>query len=40
MKVRASLKSMKNKKGSKVVKRRGRLYVINPENPRCKTRQG
>jgi large subunit ribosomal protein L36 len=40
MKVRASLKSLKNKPGSKVVRRRGRTYVINKANPRWKGRQG
>lgn len=40
MKVRASLKSLKNKPGSQVVKRRGRIYVINKLNPRFKGRQG
>jgi len=40
MKVRASLKSLKDKPGSKVVRRRGRTYVINKTNPRWKGRQG
>ncbi len=40
MKVRASLKSLKNKPGSQVVRRRGRVYVINRKNPRWKARQG
>ncbi|MCU1394028.1 MAG: ribosomal protein [Ilumatobacteraceae bacterium] len=40
MKVRNSLKSMKNMPGSKVVRRNGRVYVINTLNPRFKTRQG
>ena len=39
MKVRASLKSLKNKSGSQVVRRRGRVYVINKKNPRFKGRQ-
>ena len=41
MKVRNSLKSAKLRdKGSRVVRRRGRLYVINKRNPRFKARQG
>ena len=40
MKVRASLKSLKGKAGSQVVRRRGRVYVINKKNPRFKGRQG
>lgn len=40
MKVRASLKSLKSKPGAQVVKRRGRVYVINKKNPRYKARQG
>ncbi|MEC7102464.1 MAG: type B 50S ribosomal protein L36 [Actinomycetota bacterium] len=40
MKIRASLKSLKNKSGSQVVRRRGRIYVINKKNPRFKGRQG
>lgn len=40
MKVRASLKSLKNRKGSIVVRRRGKTYVINKTNPRWKGRQG
>ncbi|WP_166356330.1 type B 50S ribosomal protein L36 [Phytoactinopolyspora limicola] len=40
MKVRNSLKSMKNKPGAQVVRRRGRLFVINKQNPRFKARQG
>ena len=45
MKVVASLKSLKLKKGSRVVRRRSksgksRVYVINKENPRLKARQG
>ena len=40
MKVRASLKSLKNKSRSQVVRRRGRIYVINKKNPRFKGRQG
>lgn len=40
MKVRSSLKSLKDKPGSKVVRRRGRVYVINKKNPKWKGRQG
>jgi large subunit ribosomal protein L36 len=40
MQVRNSLRSLKNKPGSQVVRRKGRLYVINKLNPRFKTRQG
>ena len=40
MKVRASLKSLKNQPGSQVVRRRGRVFVINKLNPRWKGRQG
>ncbi|GAA4831548.1 type B 50S ribosomal protein L36 [Saccharopolyspora rosea] len=40
MKVRASLKSLKNKDGSQVIRRHGKVYVINKRNPRWKARQG
>lgn len=40
MKVRNSLRSVKNQPGSQVVRRRGRTHVINKLNPRLKTRQG
>ncbi len=40
MKVRASLKSLKKKPGAQVVRRRGRVYVVNKKNPRFKGRQG
>jgi len=40
MKVRNSLKSLKNAPGSQVVRRRGRTFVINKLNPRLKARQG
>jgi large subunit ribosomal protein L36 len=41
MKVRSSLKSAKVRdKNCRVVRRRGRLYVINKQNPRFKARQG
>ncbi len=39
MKARASLRSLKDKPGSQVVRRRGRTFVINKKNPRYKARQ-
>ncbi len=38
MKVRASVKKRSDE--CKIVKRKGRLYVINKKNPRYKQRQG
>ena len=38
MKVRASVK--KRSEECKIVKRKGRLYVINKNNPKFKQRQG
>ncbi|MCD8266626.1 MAG: type B 50S ribosomal protein L36 [Prevotellaceae bacterium] len=38
MKTRASLK--KRTPDCQIVRRKGRLYVINKKNPRFKTRQG
>ena len=41
MKVVSSLKSLKKRDiNNKVVKRRGKIYVINKKNPRMKARQG
>lgn len=41
MKIRSSLKSAKKRsKTCKLVRRRGRVYVIDKINPRMKTRQG
>ena len=40
MKVRASLRSLKDKPGPIVVRRRGKTFVINKKNPRWKARQG
>ena len=41
MKVASSLKTLKSRDRSwQVVRRRGRLYVINKRNPRMKARQG
>ncbi len=38
MKVRASIK--KRSADSKIVRRKGRLYVIDKKNPKLKQRQG
>ncbi len=41
MKVMSSLKSAKKRdKNCRVVRRKGRIYVINKQNPRMKARQG
>jgi large subunit ribosomal protein L36 len=41
MKIRNSLKSAKTRdKNCRVVRRHGRIYVINKKNPRMKARQG
>lgn len=41
MKVVNSLKTVKNRdKDCRVVRRKGRVYVINKRNPRFKARQG
>ena len=41
MKVRNSLRSAKTRdKDCRVVRRKGRVYVINKKNPRFKARQG
>ncbi|MEV0724931.1 50S ribosomal protein L36 [Micromonospora purpureochromogenes] len=40
MKVRSSLRALKQKANSIVVRRRGRLFVINRADPRQKARQG
>ncbi len=41
MKVKNSLKSAKHRdKNCVVVRRKGRVYVINKRNPRFKARQG
>ncbi len=41
MKVMNSLKSAKKRdKNCRIVRRRGRVYVINKRNPRFKARQG
>ncbi len=41
MKIVNSLKSMKNRhKECRIIRRKGRVYVINKTNPRFKARQG
>jgi large subunit ribosomal protein L36 len=41
MKIVNSLKSVKSRdKACRLIRRRGRLYVINKKNPRFKARQG
>ncbi len=41
MKVLASLKSAKNRdKECRIIRRKGRLLVINKKNPRLKAKQG
>lgn len=40
MKVRASLKALKQKPGSRVVRRHGKVLVINKQHPKWKARQG
>lgn len=41
MKIANSIKTLKDRhKACKVVRRRGRIYVINKQNPRFKARQG
>ena len=41
MKVVSSLKTLETRdRNCQVVRRRGRLYVINKRNPRLKARQG
>ncbi len=41
MKVRNSLKTLKTRdKNCKLVRRRGKVYIINKKNPRFKARQG
>ena len=41
MKVAHSLRSLKKRhKDCQIVRRRGRVYVINKTNPRFKSRQG
>ena len=41
MKVHNSLRSLKKRdKDCRVIRRKGRVYVINKKNPRFKARQG
>jgi large subunit ribosomal protein L36 len=41
MRIRNSLKTAKVRdKNNRLVRRKGRLYVINKKNPRMKVRQG
>lgn len=41
MKVKNSLKSLKKRdKNCQLVKRKGRMYIINKKKPRFKARQG
>jgi large subunit ribosomal protein L36 len=41
MKVTNSVKSLKKRhRACRVIRRKGRVYVINKENPRFKARQG
>ncbi|CAO5678998.1 MAG: 50S ribosomal protein L36 2 [Holosporales bacterium] len=41
MRIANSLKTLKSRhKACKVVRRKGRVYVINKQNPRFKARQG
>ena len=41
MRIASSLKTLKKRdKNCQVVRRRGRLYVINKKNPKFKARQG
>jgi large subunit ribosomal protein L36 len=40
MKIKSSLKSLKTRHAAcRVVRRKGRVYVINKENPRFKAKQ-
>ncbi|MBO0776902.1 MAG: 50S ribosomal protein L36 [Actinobacteria bacterium] len=40
MKVRNSVRALKMRPGSIVVRRRGRVFVVNKKDPRHKARQG
>jgi large subunit ribosomal protein L36 len=41
MKVRNSLKSLRTRhRNNKIVRRKGRVFIINKTNPRFKARQG
>jgi large subunit ribosomal protein L36 len=40
MKVRSSLRALKQRPGSVVVRRHGKVFVVNRSNPQWKSRQG
>jgi large subunit ribosomal protein L36 len=40
MKISSSLKNLRKRKGCKLVRRFGCMYVINEENPKFKAKQG
>lgn len=41
MKIKNSLKALKNRhRENRMVRRKGRVYIINKSNPRFKARQG
>jgi large subunit ribosomal protein L36 len=40
MKVRSSVRSLARRPGSVVIRRHGRIHVINRRDPRVKSRQG
>jgi large subunit ribosomal protein L36 len=40
MKIRNSLRTLKGKPGTQIVRRRGRTYLISRTSPRLKARQG
>jgi large subunit ribosomal protein L36 len=41
MKVKNSIKSLRKRhRDNRIVRRKGRVYIINKTNPRCKARQG
>jgi len=41
MKVKNSIKSLRKRhRDNRLVRRKGRVYIINKTNPRCKARQG
>ena len=41
MKIRNSLRSLKGRhRDNRMVRRKGRIYIINKKNPRFKARQG
>lgn len=40
MKVRNSLRSLKQRPGAQVIRRHGKVFVLNKRDPRFKARQG